>query len=109
MRALVQYFANRPVIANVLMFGLIGVALLFWKQIGKEEMPEFAMEWVRISIKYPGASAEDVELFVTKPIEEKLKGITGLEEVSNTSSYSTSSLNQESPIFRRKYRRLRML
>lgn len=91
MRSIVQYFANRPVITNVLMFGLIGVAILFWKQIGKEEMPEFAMEWVRVSVRYPGASAEDVELFVTKPIEEKLKGITGLDEISNTSSYGTSS------------------
>lgn len=91
MRALVNYFAHRPVVANVVMFGLILLALLFWRQIGKEEMPEFAMEWVRVSLRYPGAAAEDVELFVTKPIEEKLKGLTGLKAVMSTSSYSSSS------------------
>jgi multidrug efflux pump subunit AcrB len=50
---------------------------VFWKNVPKEEMPEFAMNWVRIAISYPGASAADVELFITKPVEEKLKGLSG--------------------------------
>lgn len=91
LRQCIRFFAHRPVVANVILFGVIGLAALFWQQIDKEEMPEFAMEWVRVSVSYPGASAEDVELFVTKPIEEKLKGITGLEEVYSSSSYSSSS------------------
>lgn len=91
MRSLIEYFANRPVVANVVMFGLLFSALLTWQKIGKEEMPEFEMNWVRVNIRYPGASAQDVELFVTKPIEEQLKGISGLEEVSSTSSYGSSS------------------
>ena len=73
------------------MFGLIFAGILIWQKTGKEEMPEFAMNWVRISIPYPGASAEDVELFITKPIEEKLKGLTTLEEVNSTSLYGNSS------------------
>tara|TARA_B100000749_G_scaffold280455_1_gene276719 strand:+ start:154873 stop:157935 length:3063 start_codon:yes stop_codon:yes gene_type:complete len=74
-----------------MMFGMIAMAIVFWDQIGKEEMPDFAMESIRISIPYRGASAEDVELFVTKPVEEQLKGISGLDEVSSTSSYGSSS------------------
>lgn len=91
MRSLINYFLKRPVLCNVLMFGMLLTAVVIWQKIGKEEMPEFAMNWVRVSIRYPGASARDVELFVTKPIEEKLKGVTGLEEVSSTSSYGSSS------------------
>ena len=91
MKEIVRYFIQRPVVANALMFGLILAAILFWEKVGKEEMPEFSMNWVRVTLNYPGASSEDVELFVTKPIEEKLKGVSALEEVSSTSSYSTSS------------------
>ncbi len=91
MTSIVEYFSKKPIVANVLMFGLIFTAILIWQKTGKEEMPEFAMNWVRVSIPFPGASAEDIELFVTKPIEEKLKGITSLEEVQSTSSYGTSS------------------
>lgn len=34
------------------------IALLTWKNIGKEEMPEFASNWLRINTVYPGAPAE---------------------------------------------------
>lgn len=91
MRSIIEYFALRPAVANVLMFGLIFSSIVTWNQIGKEEMPEFEMNWVRINIRYPGASAQDVELFITKPVEEKLKGVSGLEEVSSTSAYGSSS------------------
>lgn len=74
------------------MFGIIFIAVVCWRQIGKEEMPEFAMEWIRVSVRYHGATAHDVELFITKPIEEKIKGISGIYEVSSNSSYGSSSL-----------------
>lgn len=93
MLSIVRYFAGRPIIAHVMMFGLIGVSVVLWEKIGKEEMPEFAMEWIRASVRYPGASAEDVELFITKPIEEKIKGLSGLAEVTTTSAYGSSSIS----------------
>lgn len=91
--SLIAYFVKRPVISNVLMFGLIFSAVITWQKIGKEEMPEFSMNWIRVNLRYPGASARDVELFVIKPIEEKLKGVTGLEEVASTSSYGVGNLS----------------
>jgi multidrug efflux pump subunit AcrB len=91
MEKIIEYFSLRPVVVNVILFGTIAAAVLLWSKIGKEEMPELAFNWVSIAIPYPGASSGDVELFVTKPIEEKLKGISGLEEVQSTSSYSMSS------------------
>ena len=91
MRKIIEYFINRPLVANVLMFGMILASFLIWNKIGKEEMPDFAMNWLRISLRYPGASAADVESFITKPIEEKLKSISSLDTVTSTSSFSSSS------------------
>lgn len=95
MKNLIQYFIKRPVVANVLMFGTILCAIGLWGKIGKEEMPEFAFNWLRANIRYSGASAADVELFIIKPIEEKLKGVNGLHEVSSTSGYGSASFSIE--------------
>ncbi|MBK26747.1 MAG: hypothetical protein CME70_22290 [Halobacteriovorax sp.] len=92
MLSLIEYFAKRHLITNVLFFGTIIFSIFTWNNIGKEEMPEFASNWIRVSTIYPGAPAEDVELFVTKPLEEELKGVVGLEEVATTSSVGVSSL-----------------
>jgi multidrug efflux pump subunit AcrB len=92
MKNLVNYFLKRHLLTNVLFFGTILLAIFNWHNIGKEEMPEFASNWIRVTTIYPGAPAEDVELFVTKPLEEELKSVVGLEEVVTTSSVGVSSL-----------------
>ncbi len=91
MLGFLRYFAERTFVANVVMFGLILSSIFFWNVIGKEERPEFARKWVRGSIPYPGASAEDVEKFVLKPIEEQFKGISGLDEVRATAAFGQAS------------------
>lgn len=88
---LIQYFANRHLFTNVLFWGIIFLAIFSWRIVGKEEMPEFASNWIRVNTSYPGAPAEDVELFVTKPIEDELKGVVGIEEITSTSSIGSSS------------------
>ncbi len=68
------------------------MSIFIWQKIGKEEMPEFQSNWIRVNTGYPGASAEDVELFVTKPIEDELKGVAGIEEIRTTSAVGSSSV-----------------
>lgn len=91
MKKLIEYFCNRHLLSNVLFFGVILLSFFTWYNIGKEEMPEFASNWIRVNTVYPGAPAEDVELFVSKPIEDELKGIVGIEEIVSTSSVGSSS------------------
>ena len=92
MRNIIAYFSQRHLLTNVMFFGLIFLSIFVWRSIGKEEMPEFASNWVRINTTYPGAPAEDVELFVTRPLEDELKGVVGIEEVTTTSSVGSSSI-----------------
>ena len=93
MKNIIRYFSRRPLVGNVILFGVILSAVLLWPKMGKEQMPDLTFNWLRITIAYPGASAEDVELFITKPVEEKLKGVTGLDEVSSVSSSGVSSFS----------------
>jgi len=92
MHTLISFFCRRHLLANVLFFGFLILSFFVWFSIGKEEMPEFASNWIRVRTNYPGAPAEDVELFVTKPLEEELKGVVGIEEIISSSSVGNSSL-----------------
>jgi multidrug efflux pump subunit AcrB len=92
MNSLISYFSNRHLLANTIFLAIILLGAFTWHTIGKEEMPEFESNWVRVTTIYPGAPAEDVELFVTKPMEDELKGVVGIDELSTTSSLGVSSL-----------------
>ncbi|MCB0326111.1 MAG: efflux RND transporter permease subunit [Bdellovibrionales bacterium] len=91
MKTLIQYFSKRHLLTNLLFVGVLLAAIGTWFEIGKEEYPDFAMDWVRFSLVYPGATAEDVELFVTKPIEKALKEVSGLYEISADSSSGSAN------------------
>lgn len=92
MKIIIDYFTLRPLIANAVLFGILFAAVAFWPRMGKEEMPDFAMNSINVSIRYPGASAEDVELFITKPVEESLKSVSYIQKIVTVSSYSNSSI-----------------
>lgn len=92
---IIAYFANRHLLTN-LMFVIVFLAGIgSWGLISKEEMPDVAFDFVRISASYPGASAEQVEHFVTKPIEEQVKGLDGVYRVTGTSSGGASRVSVE--------------
>lgn len=92
MNNLISYFVKNHLLSHVLFVAVILLGVFTWHNIGKEEMPEFASNWVRVTTIYPGAPSEDVELFVTKPMEDELKGVVGIEELATTSSLGVSSL-----------------
>ena len=91
MKSLIYYFSKRHLLANLIFVSTLIGAIGLWHQLGKEEYPEFAMDWLRVNIVYPGATAGDVELFITKPVEEKLKELTGIYEVNGSSSSGRAS------------------
>lgn len=95
MKTIIKYFCENHLLANVIFFGVLIVSFVCWNSIGKEELPEFARDNIRVLTIYPGAPAEDVELFVTKPVEEELKGVSGIYDIKSTSSLGSSILNIE--------------
>ena len=95
MTNLVRYFADRPLLCNFMMFGTLVFSIFAWQRIGKEEMPEFARESLRITYRYPGASASDVEQLVTKPVEDQLKSVNGIHQVTSVANFGSTSIRIE--------------
>jgi multidrug efflux pump len=51
----------------------------------RENFPEITETNIYISTPYPGNTAEDIERFVTDPLEEAVKGVSNLVEITSTS------------------------
>ncbi|WP_020677579.1 efflux RND transporter permease subunit [Geopsychrobacter electrodiphilus] len=50
---------------------------------------------VNVITHYPGAAAEDVELLVTRPIEDRIRAISGVRRVASTSIEGVSQVTAE--------------
>ena len=61
----------------------------------KELYPDVVVPQISIVTIYPGASPEDVETLITKPIEKQVKGLNGVKKVTSNSLSDVSIMTVE--------------
>src|SRR5205809_2809325 len=84
---------KRPVFATVLSLIILLVGLISYARLPVREYPRIDEPVVSVSVTYRGASAEVVESQVTKPLEDSLAGIEGVEVMTSQSRSETSQIN----------------
>ena len=78
-----RYMTAHPTAANLLMLIFLFLGFYTVRDLRRETFPDFAPTEIEITIKYPGATAEDVENSVCQRVEDSLDGVTDLEEVKS--------------------------
>ena len=68
----------------ILSFVVLGIVSM--TRLGIDLFPAVDFPFVNISTVYPGASPEEVETLVTKPLEDAVAGIEGVKRVESHSS-----------------------
>ncbi|MGB3586193.1 MAG: efflux RND transporter permease subunit [Tunicatimonas sp.] len=95
MRKIIEFFVRYPIWANAILVIIVIFGALSYTNINKSFFPELPSNQIAIRVTYPGASPEEMEEGITIKVEEALKGITGIEEVTSTSSENSATINIE--------------
>jgi multidrug efflux pump len=88
-----QICIQRPVFATVLSLIILLVGLISYTRLSVREYPRIDEPVVSVTVTYRGASAEVVESQVTKPLEDSLAGIEGVEVMTSQSRSERSNIN----------------
>jgi HAE1 family hydrophobic/amphiphilic exporter-1 len=86
---------RRPVFATMVILSFMVLGGVSLTRLGIDLFPEVNFPFVNISVLYPGASPEEVETLVTRPIEDAVAGINGVKRVVSTSTESVSRVGLE--------------
>jgi len=91
----VAWMARHSVAANLLMVFLIvgGIGMSFFMR--KEVMPDATLDVVNVSVAYPGASPAEVEQGILLPVEEAVRGLAVVKEVTATARENAGSVTVE--------------
>ncbi len=92
---IISFFLKRHLLTNMLFVAVFLGGIFAWQQIPKEELPDITFDTVRITVNYPGASTEEVEYYVTKPIEEVVRNIDGVYRVLSSTSVGNCRVTAE--------------
>ena len=78
-----------------LMFIFLALGINAYNELPREDFPEIVTSEVFISTINPGNTAEDIERFITSPLEEAVKGVSNLVDVTSTSLENYSIIRLE--------------
>ena len=88
-------FVHHPVAANLFMLILMLAGFYALTKMNVQFFPSFNPDVVTVRVEWRGAAAEDVEEGITTPLEQKLKTVSGIKNLTATSSQGMSSLSVE--------------
>ncbi len=83
---------RRPVLATVMSLLLVLVGLVSFQQLSVREYPRIDEPLVNVSTRLTGASSEVIESQVTKPLEDSIAGIDGVDIMTSISRTESSQI-----------------
>src|SRR5829696_217464 len=81
-----DFAIRRPIITVVTMIALVVFGFTAFSRLQTDEFPDIDAPIVFIGIVYPGASPDQVEREVVDRLEDRISGISGLDELHSTST-----------------------
>ena len=82
---------KRPVFTVMVILALMVFGFLGLSRLGTDLFPDIAFPVVAVTIAYPGASPNEVETLVSKPIEDSVVSLNGIDRIKTFSREGVSS------------------
>ncbi|MDP4964986.1 MAG: efflux RND transporter permease subunit, partial [Salibacteraceae bacterium] len=95
MRGIIEYFIKYPIAGNLLMLLIIVFGYFGLQNIKSTFFPQAESRIISVRAIYPGASPEEVEEGIITKIEDNLKGVSGIVDITSISSENAGSITIE--------------
>lgn len=82
---------NRAAVFTLSLLVVI-LGVMAYASLPRENTPEIKQPWIFVTTVYPGVSPADIESLVTRPLEDAVDGLEGINKISSNSRQSVSSL-----------------
>jgi len=87
-----QFSVYHPIFTVMIFLIVIILGLISFSRLPIDLMPDITYPTLSLSTSYGNASPEEMEEIVTRPIEEALAAVPGVEEISSTSAEGSSNV-----------------
>ncbi|HBO43995.1 MAG TPA: AcrB/AcrD/AcrF family protein, partial [Planctomycetaceae bacterium] len=84
MKSLIRWTITNTPAMNTLMIAILAVGLASLMAMRREVFPEFDLDYITITVPYPGASPEEVEEGICQKIEEAVRSRDGIKKIMST-------------------------
>jgi HAE1 family hydrophobic/amphiphilic exporter-1 len=90
-----EFSVKKKVTASMMAMILVVVGLISFTRLGLDFFPDLEFPTVTLITTYTGASSEDIENTLTKPLEQIVSSVNRVKKVTSTSSEGVSAISAE--------------
>jgi HAE1 family hydrophobic/amphiphilic exporter-1 len=83
---------ERPILTTIIFLIVIILGVVSFSRLSIDLMPEITYPTISVSTSYGNVGPEEMEESITRPIEEALAAVQGVEEITSTSTEGSSSV-----------------
>lgn len=91
----ISTFIRRPVFTTMVVLLLVVFGLNSYPTLGIDLNPDVDFPIVNVTITYTGASPEEIESLITKPVEDAVSSVSGIKTLSSISREGSSQTTIE--------------
>ncbi|MEP5613399.1 MAG: efflux RND transporter permease subunit [Cyclobacteriaceae bacterium] len=92
---LASWAIDNPSVIYVMIAIFLYIGFSSYQAMPREDFPEIKETKIYISTAFPGNTAEDIERLITDPLEDELKNVSNVVDVSSTSQEDYSIITVE--------------
>jgi len=93
--SLTEISIKRPLLISTVFIALILFGFLSYVELNYNLLPSFSAGILNVQTAYPGASPNEIESSITKPIEDAISTVEGINIITSTSAQNISSIKIE--------------
>ncbi len=86
---------KRPILITSIVLIILILGGISYFNIGMELIPDMSLPTMGVTTVYPGASPDEIDQLITKPLEDELGTISGLKHISSKNSEGLSVITLE--------------
>jgi HAE1 family hydrophobic/amphiphilic exporter-1 len=83
---------HRPVTMFMLSAVVVLLGAISLTRLPVDLMPEFALPTISVSVNYPGVGPLEMEQLITRPLEQSVSAVAGLQQVTSSSQEGRSQI-----------------
>ena len=92
---LANFSVKKPYTVVVAVILVLILGAISFINLQTDLLPSFDLPYVLVMTSYPGASPEEVELVVTKPLEQVMATVSNIKQINSVSSENSSIIIME--------------
>lgn len=93
MHAIIKFSLRSRLLVATLSFLLMGAGYWAYKQLPIDAFPDVSPNLVQVFTVTEGLAPEEIEKFVTYPVETAMNGLPGVENIRSVSNFGLSVVN----------------